>query len=234
MRWMSLLLCGWWLGCAAAADSRPPLSTEVAWEDSAQGAHECDDSGEDVCLTPVCSDTGCALYRCEDLSPGRLVRTRSGATPPVLIAPGSGPQRTWGSAQGLPGDARPVMVFRWHRREKLPSELQRERAYEEWSHKPKERHHLFPQAFQDYFARKGINVHDYVFAIDAEVHARIHRGKNGGPWNAEWRAFIERTLGEAPKHEHLEHAGALIQKFFLVGYTMTYWQRVDLTPVPRD
>lgn len=234
MRLLLILLCGWWLGCTTTAGSQALAPSAVAWEAAAKDSRECADNGEDLCVSPVCSDAGCALYRCEELLPGRIIRTLAGATPPVLIAPGSGAQRTWGSAQGLPGDTLPVMVFRWHRREKLPSELQRQRAFEEWARRPKERHHIFPQALQDYFARKGINVHDYVIAIDAEVHARIHRGKNGGPWNAEWRAFIEHTLGEAQKHEHFEHAGMLIQKFFLVGYTMTYWQRVDLTPVPQD
>ncbi|RYZ40567.1 MAG: TIGR02269 family lipoprotein [Myxococcaceae bacterium] len=233
MRWVLPLLCGWWLGCAASA-SRVPASPISEWKASAEDSHECDASGADRCLSEVCSETGCALYRCEDLSPHRILRTFTGPTPPVFIAPGGGAQRTWGSAQGLPDDAWPVMVFRWHPREKLPSELQRQRSFDEWERRPKERHHIFPQALQGYFTRKGINVHDYVIAIDAEVHARIHRGKNGGPWNAEWRAFIEHTLGEAQKHEHFEHAGALIQKFALAGYTMTYWQRVDLTPIPRN
>ncbi|MCY1033582.1 TIGR02269 family lipoprotein [Corallococcus sp. BB11-1] len=233
MRWVSLLLCGWWLGCAAS-EPRPPVSPVSAWEDSAEDAHGCHGGGGDRVLSWVCSETGCALYRGEEQSVGRITRTFAGTPPPVFIAPGSSAQRTWGSAQRLPGAALPVMVFRWHPREKLPSEVQRQQAFDEWERRPKERHHIFPQALQGYFARKGINVHDYVIAIDAEVHARIHRGKNGGPWNAEWRAFIEHTLGEAEKHEHFEHAGALIQRFALAGYTMTYWQRFDLTPVPRD
>ncbi|RKI75042.1 TIGR02269 family lipoprotein [Corallococcus sp. AB049A] len=213
--WLWLVLL---LGCASA-----PVRTE------------CEASHEDQCLTQVCEDDVCALFRCEDLAPKRIVRTR-GAMPvaPIFVAPGSGPQRTWGSAQGLPGDAVPVMVFRWHRREKLPSELRREKALQEWAKRPKERHHIFPQAFKKHFEDKGIEIHKYVLMIDAEVHARIHRGALGGPWNRDWNTFIELQGVEADIPDHFAHAAWMIRKYELFGLPMTYWQQVDLLPVPFE
>ncbi|RKH95308.1 TIGR02269 family lipoprotein [Corallococcus sp. AB004] len=223
--WLAMLL-----GCASA----PGPSPANEWE-RAEEARECEASDEDQCLTQVCEDDVCALFRCEDLSPKRIVRTR-GAMPvaPIFVAPGSGPQRTWGSAQGLPGDAVPVMVFRWHPREKLPSELRREKAQQEWAKRPKERHHIFPQALKDEFVRKGIDIHQYVIAIDAELHARIHKGERGGPWNADWRIFINRQEDTAPMSVYFEHASWMIQKYGLFGLTMTYWQQVDLAPIPVE
>jgi uncharacterized lipoprotein (TIGR02269 family) len=198
-------------------------------------AQECEEREQDQCLTHVCEDDVCALFRCEDLAPDRVVRTRSAApVAPVFVAPGSGVQRNWGSAQGVPGDAVPVMVFRWHRREKLPSELRREKALEEWAKRPKERHHIFPQAFKEHFDGKLIDIHKYVIAVDAEVHARIHQGERGGPWNADWRAFIQRDPGTIPISAYFEHASWMIQKYGLFGLTMTYWQQVDLSPVPAE
>ncbi|MFP2899445.1 TIGR02269 family lipoprotein [Corallococcus sp. 4LFB] len=218
------------MGCASA----PVHSPAKDWE-QAEASRECEDRDEDQCLTHVCEDDVCALFRCEDLAPNRIVRTR-GAMPvaPIFVAPGSGPQRTWGSAQGLPGDAVPVMVFRWHRREKLPSEVRREKALQEWAKRPKERHHIFPQAFKVDFDDKGIEIHKYVLMIDAELHARIHRGAQGGPWNRDWRVFLDRDDGKVPISKYFEHASWMIQKYELFGLPMTYWQQIELSPVPFE
>ncbi|NPC45625.1 TIGR02269 family lipoprotein [Corallococcus sp. AB032C] len=223
-----------WVVLLAGCASAPVSSPQEAWA-RAEESRECEASDEDPCLTHVCEDDVCSLFRCEDLAPKRIVRTR-GATPvaPIFVAPGSGPQRTWGSAQGLPRDAVPVMVFRWHPREKLPSELRREKARQEWAKRPKERHHIFPQAFKDDFARKDIDIHQYVIAIDAEVHARIHKGERGGPWNADWFEFLSTRGRRADSPTYFEHAGWMIQKYGLFGLTMTYWQKVDLLPLPVE
>jgi uncharacterized lipoprotein (TIGR02269 family) len=229
MRWFLLLSVALSLGCASTQAEHPSAAGET-WEIS--GRQQClDDKGADYVLAPICVPSGeCALFRREDLVPGRIVRTYSSA--PVFIAPGSGAQRTWGSAQGLPGDSLPVLRFRWHRREQLPSEVQRQRAMAEWAARPKERHHIFPQAFAEEFRVKGINVHDYVIAIDADVHARIHRGERGGPWNQEWSQFLRTVDPRAGKAAYFDKASQLIQQFRLFGLTMTYWQGIDLTPVP--
>ncbi|WP_244221935.1 SitA6 family polymorphic toxin lipoprotein [Corallococcus exercitus] len=229
MRHWWLLLSVMFAGCAStpALPAGSSLMVEESWAEDAQ---DCEDAREGPCFAPLCEGGTCGLYRCDDLPPGRIVRTYSGA--PVFIAPGGTAQRHWGSAQGLPGDSLPIPVFRWHRRELLPSELKRQRAMEAWASRPKERHHIFPQALKPYFQSKGINVHDYVIAIDAELHKRIHRDANGAPWNEEWRQFRRTTRGTASKPAHFEHASLLIQKYGLFGLTMTYWQDVELGPFP--
>ncbi|RUO88093.1 DUF2380 domain-containing protein, partial [Corallococcus sp. AB018] len=116
MRGLRWLLVGLLWSCASTS-SAPAFSPEALWAEAETGS-ECADGDEDQCLAPWCVDGTCALFRCEDLEPGRVVRTRSALAPPVFVAPGSGPQRTWGSAQGLPGDAMPVMVFHWYPRGK--------------------------------------------------------------------------------------------------------------------
>ncbi|WP_083892052.1 TIGR02269 family lipoprotein [Corallococcus coralloides] len=221
MRTGFLLLVAWLAGCATA---RAPVPEWSAAEDAPQP--------DDACVLSLqCDGDICGLYECHDAPPGRVVRTFSGA--PVFVAPGGTAQRNWGSAQRLPGDSLPVLVFRWYPRETLPSEVKRRQAMAEWASRPKERHHIFPQAMKAYFQSKGINVHDYVIAIDAEVHKRIHREADRGPWNTEWMSFRQRTLGRATKPMHFEQASLMIQKFDLFGLTMTYWQGVDLAPIPE-
>ncbi|RKH53063.1 SitA6 family polymorphic toxin lipoprotein [Corallococcus llansteffanensis] len=232
MRWLSWLFVALWCGCASTAPVTS-FSPEAFWAE-AETEQACEDSGEDQCLAPLCTDEACALFRCEDLEPDRVVRTRGALAPPVFVAPGSGPQRNWGSAQGLPDDTRPVMVFRWHPREKLPSQVRRERAMEEWAKRPKERHHIFPQAFKEHFDSKRIDIHQYVLAVDVDVHKRIHRGKNGGPWNQEWQTYIEGPGATALRNQHFDQAFLMIQKHGLFGLTMTYWQQVDLMPMPVE
>ncbi|MBN9680833.1 MULTISPECIES: SitA6 family polymorphic toxin lipoprotein [unclassified Corallococcus] len=232
MRGLCWLLVGLLWSCASTS-SAPAFSPEALWAEAGTGS-ECADGDEDQCLAPWCVDGTCALFRCEDLEPGRVVRTRSALVPPVFVAPGSGPQRTWGSAQGLPGDATPVMVFRWYPREKLPSEVKRQKAMEDWAKRPKERHHIFPQAFKNHFVTKGIDIHQYVIAIDADLHKRIHRGANGGPWNQDWQAFIDGQGRTGNQEMHFDYATLMIQKYGLFGLTMTYWQLVDLSPVPVE
>ncbi|NNB86440.1 TIGR02269 family lipoprotein [Corallococcus exiguus] len=230
MRGLRWLLVGLLWSCASTS-SAPAFSPEALWAEAETGS-ECADGDEDQCLAPWCVDGTCALFRCEDLEPGRVVRTRSALAPPVFVAPGSGPQRTWGSAQGLPGDAMPVMVFHWYPREQLPSEVKRQKAMEEWAKRPKERHHIFPQAFKNHFDAKLIDIHQYVIAIDADLHRRIHRGAGGGPWNQDWQIFIDDQGQRGSREQHFDYASLMIQKYGLFGLTMTYWQQVDLAPIP--
>lgn len=226
MRWWALavLLCA----CASsppAMDEGASYSAAVAWVDAA-GERECGDASEDQCLAPACTEAFCALYRCEDLVPGQMVPTR-GSLP---TRPPSNSQRYWGNAQQAPGHAEPVLVFHWYRPEELPSQQQARRILEAWRKRPKERHHIFPQAFKDYFAGRGINIHEWVLVIDAQEHERIHRGPKGGPWNADWSAWILSTDYRATKAEHFEQASRMIQRYNLWGLPTTYWQRFELPP----
>ncbi|WP_227026742.1 TIGR02269 family lipoprotein [Corallococcus soli] len=226
--WPLMMLALWVGGCATTPSSRWASGTELPGKTHVDEGHD-----EDACLALHCARDTCGLYADQDpASPqGRVVHTFSGA--PAPITPRGSAQRHWGSAQELPGNSLPVFVFRWHPREPLPSEVKRRQAMEEWASRPKERHHIFPQAMKAYFQSKGINVHDYVIAIDAEVHRRIHREADSGPWNTEWMAFRERTRGRATKLMHFDQASWMIQRFDIFGLTMTYWQGIDLTPQQR-
>jgi uncharacterized lipoprotein (TIGR02269 family) len=227
MRGLLLLLL---LSCGCTASPPHPATLAEATREGTGDERGCAQSDAAPSLVLLCGDTACAFYRREDVAPGRVVRAFDNGG--AFIAPGGTAQRFWGSPQGLPGDALPVMMFRWYPREVLPSQLKRQQAAQEWAKRPKEKHHIFPQAFTAHFRSKGINVHDYVIAIDAETHARIHRGKNGGPWNEDWRRYIEGTTTSTAKAKYFEQASLMIQRFNLFGLTMKYWQIVDLTPSP--
>lgn len=228
MRLWLLLLVATLPSCATTAAHEDVYDPTAAWDTADVNDDECEDSGDDRCLTPACTPAGCGLYRCEDLAPGRIVRTRGVSA----VRPPANSQRNWGNSQVLPGDALPVMVFQWYRPEELPSQQEFRRRLDEWRKRPHERHHIFPQAFQAYFASRGINVHDWVMVIDAGVHARLHKEKERGPWNTEWKAWRKKTKGIAEKHEHFEQAAYMIARYNLWGLPITYWQTLPPLPPP--
>ncbi|MFP2908614.1 TIGR02269 family lipoprotein [Pyxidicoccus sp. 3LFB2] len=215
MRLSLLLLVAALQACATttAQDAATGAAADV-WDSA--GQNECNGEDEGECLTATCTPAGCGIYRCEDLVPGRIVRTRGVPAMP----PPANSQRNWGNSQPLPGDAHPVMVFQWYRPEELPSQQEFQRRLDEWRTRPHERHHIFPQALQQYFASRGINVHDWVLVIDAQVHARLHKEKDRGPWNTEW------------KHQHFEQASYMIARHNLWGLPLTYWQTLPPLPPP--
>lgn len=173
----------------------------------------------------LCAGEQCGLYRCwqvqEQGDETRVVRARHpvGALPnPQLRA-----QRNWGSAQELPRDARPVFIIPWkHKPPVLPSQQQMlEKAAKERA-KPHEQHHIFPRMFKEWFTQQGIDIDKYVLLLELEKHRSIHRGANGGPWNAAWARFIQENLAGAPKEKIHRYAGQLIYEFELFGPVMPY------------
>ncbi|KFE71341.1 putative lipoprotein [Hyalangium minutum] len=96
--------------------------------------------------------------------------------------------------------------------------------------KPHEKHHIFPQAFREWFGKQGIAVDAYVIPLKVEKHRSIHRGERGGPWNEAWRQFINARLQGAPKEEIYRHAGQLIYEFELFGPVMPYWKQPPSLP----
>lgn len=212
---------------AACASSRGALREECeeavsSWQEA------CEDTRS---LIFLCGQEACAFYRCRDVVPGRIMRTFSGApvAPPPLRAPGPGAMRYWGSAQGLPRDARPVFIIPWYNdkpQHLLPalSEQQRKDA-EALAKRPRARHHIFPQEFKEWFKRKGINVHEWTLVLFSEDHDRIHRGASGGPWNAAWRQY-KKENEDAAKEDIWRYAGELIHRFELYGPTRSYWREL--------
>ncbi|NTX40393.1 TIGR02269 family lipoprotein [Myxococcus sp. CA033] len=197
-------------------------------------AEECAAAADDdsECVALSCASGECGLYRCED-----LVSAPVAFRGPMPAPAASSQQRLRGPAQPLPGRG-PVLVIPWHRAEELPSQARLRKAYAEWASVPKEKHHISPRALENYFTLRGINIHEFALAIDVRRHRQIHDGKDGGPWNADWRAFIEakeRGISKATKWELMEHAGFMIQKYHLVGMPLSYWTKLDeLFAVPTS
>lgn len=54
----------------------------------------------------------------------------------------------------------------------------------------------------------------------------------GGPWNQDWQIFIDDQGQGGSREQHFDYASLMIQKYGLFGLTMTYWQQVDLAPIP--
>jgi uncharacterized lipoprotein (TIGR02269 family) len=220
----------------SACATTPPSGGESAGcEGVAEAAHYEEVCAQENSLVAVCAGEQCGLYRCrevmESLTVGRVVLARFpvGALP----NPQLGPQRHWGSAQEIPEDSQPVFIIPWrHKPPLLPSqqamlaELAKERR------KPHERHHIFPQAFRGWFSRQGINIDEFVIPLEVEKHRSIHRGANGGPWNAAWRRFIEdhQALGNVSKAEIYRYAGQLIYEFQLFGPVVPYWKQSPPLP----
>nr|BDT31085.1 TIGR02269 family lipoprotein [Myxococcus sp. MH1] len=220
--WKWLWVTAAWLliGCATTdAGDRARLG-----DGAGQSASECAAESEDAgCTVVACEGETCGLYRCEDV-----------ATPPLALrgsAPtraARAPQRNWLPSMPMPG-REPVMVFKFHRDEELPSQARVRKAHAEWASGPKEKHHIFPRALEEYFTRRGINIHEFALAIDVAQHKRIHRDGYGGPWNSDWREFIQRVEKDgkrAERWELMEQAGYMIQKYGLVGMPMSYWQKL--------
>jgi len=176
---------------------------------------------EGACVTFLCAAEACALYRCEDVeSWGRVVPARGASfvLPPSAV---HSPQRNWGNVQGLPWDAQPVFVIRWYGRELLPSQKRLLEMARALATKPREKHHIFPQEFKDWFERQGINIHKETMLIDIDTHHRIHKGFSGGPWNGEWRKFRDNHTG-ATQEDMYRYAREMIIRFDLVGPILPY------------
>jgi hypothetical protein len=65
-----------------------------------------------------------------------------------------------------------------------------------------EDHHIFPQAFQEWFEQHGIEIESYTIALTKAVH-RLKPGglhtKSGGNWNAAWKKWIEEHPNATPQ-----------------------------------
>lgn len=193
-------------------------------------------SFEELCeeassLVALCAVEQCGLYRCweakEHLLVGRVVLARGGAV--VLPNPQAGAQRNWGSAQQLPRDTRPVFIIPWdHKPPLLPSQREMLASQAEERKKPYERHHIFPQAFREWFTTQGIDIDEYLIPLTVEKHRSIHRGEKGGPWNAAWDKFIKAHPEGASKEEIHRYAGQLIYEFELFGPVVPLWKQPPL------
>lgn len=222
------------LGISACA-ATPLSGIEAASSEEATEAASFEELCEEASsLEALCTGEQCGLYRCQDvkehLTVGRVVLARGGAV--ALPNPQAGAQRNWGSAQELPWDTRPVFIIPWNYKPPLlPSqqELLAKQAAER--RKPHERHHIFPQAFRRWFTAQGINIDEYLIPLEVEKHRSIHRGANGGPWNAAWEKFIKANAAGAPKEKIYQYAGQLIYEFELFGPVVPLWKQPPPLPL---
>ncbi len=219
---------------AACATTQPSWSESAGDEDEGPAVSFEEACQEKSSLLALCAGKQCGVYRCHEvmqhLAVGQVVRTWGEVEP--LAEVGVGAQRYWGSAQELPWDSQPVLIIPWdHKPELLPGQqkLLEEQAAER--NKPHERHHIFPRALREWFAEKGIDIDEYVIPLEVEKHRSIHRGANGGPWNAAWRQFRDAHQDGATKEEIFRYAGQLIYQFELFGPVMPYWKQPP--PLPQ-
>ncbi|HEX5753135.1 MAG TPA: TIGR02269 family lipoprotein [Archangium sp.] len=233
-RWV-LLLGVLLAGCAA---SGPSSRGEEALEEA------------DTCLALLCDEEVCGFFRCEDVAvdgvassggpeaeegaePGRVVLARTGSTTVGINLPSPvTPMRYRGWPLRYPGEREPVFVIPWKNhplRNLLPSQKQLIAEANERFNRPHEKHHIFPQEFKAWFKEKGIDIHQWTMLIEKDLHARIHRGPSGGPWNAAWRQF-KMMNNKATQEEIWKYAWELCVRFGLYAPLRPYYGSVPLPP----
>ncbi len=204
---------------SACAATSPVVHTWEAVERDNPAA--CEAPSADQCVVLACDEGECGVFGCEDVDPEALARAALsyGAElaryRPPLRSPGT--QRNWRRV-GLRVDAQPRMAFHFsYRHGYLPAFPRLEGRLI--------KHHLFPQAqeFREWLKNNGIDVHAWTMVIPEQVHLRIHRGANGGPWNEAWRQFKDANLyRQVPKEEMLRKAFELAYRFDIVGPIVPY------------
>ncbi len=210
-----------WLWLCAVLWSCASTPASPAARDAAEYPEAYTRLDEGACVTFLCAEEACGLFRCEDVEPGQVVRTRGTfVLPPRAV---QSPQRNWGYPWRPPGHAEPVFVIRWYGRELLPSQKKMLEMARALAAQPREKHHIFPRdvRLRPWFERQGINIHKETMLLDIETHHRIHKGVDGGPWNAAWMQFRMRMPG-ATRDEMYRYARELIIRFDLIGPILPY------------
>ena len=87
-------------------------------------------------------------------------------------------------------------------------------------------HHIFPQKWTSWFAKRGIDSDQYTVALEAKTHLAGLHGKGGfvgpgdavlaGRWNLRWQEFIALNPNASTK-EIYQFAGKLMDEFGLSG-----------------
>ncbi|WP_224240262.1 SitA6 family polymorphic toxin lipoprotein [Hyalangium gracile] len=198
-----------------------------AWEHAARDAPSaCEEPGADQCIVFACDgeDGVCGIFSCEDVDLEAVASASlaygaewalGGAYRPPLRGPV--PFRNWRN-MGVREGARPRMMFHFrYRFGYLP-------AFPRYEGRVV-RHHLFPQApeFREWFARSGIDIHQYTMLIPEHVHRQIHGGVGrGGLWNEAWRAYREANPNRQHPDALLRHALELAFRYELIGPIVPY------------
>ena len=78
-------------------------------------------------------------------------------------------------------------------------------------------HHLFPKRFKEAFETLGVDINKYLVSLPLEIHKRIHRGSQGGPWNEMWYKWLIDNPRASPE-DVFKQAGVMIHEFGLDGF----------------
>jgi uncharacterized lipoprotein (TIGR02269 family) len=234
--------CSWLLWGLLVTACASTNATQRRWEAAETTTEECDDPGADRCTLFICGVEACGLYFCEDVAPSNIVRAQAvvparppaPSTPSRPLGPSTSPQRYWGSMQGLPEDAEPLFIIHWNQ----SSEEYAARLRHQMENQPRRtwvKHHVFPQAFKEWFLSRGVDIHEWTLVLDKQVHENIHRGGMGGPWNAEWAHYIETNRRAHRQAIHL-FATQLIFRFDLAGPVVPYYSKkaIPLFPIVEE
>jgi uncharacterized lipoprotein (TIGR02269 family) len=208
---LSLLLAA----CASTPSLRyedePPAEVFSSFEEACQDVRS---------LVLLCEEEECGFFLCRDTLPEAIVPTRGGGglvTPPA--APGGAPRRWWRRGPWLRRGSEPVLTFR------IRASLDPKPPVPQLPSGRYVRHHIFPRArdLAEWFARQGVDIHQFTMVIPEHVHWRIHSGgPSGGSWNQAWRQFRDANQRATPEQIY-RHAGELIYRFELVGPIVPYY-----------
>ena len=85
-------------------------------------------------------------------------------------------------------------------------------------------HHIFPQKYRDWFAKRGINIDNYTVSLSSATHLAGVHGKGGfvgpgnanlpGRWNQRWDQWIRNNPNASAK-EIFQFGGSLMDEFGL-------------------
>lgn len=177
------------------------------------------------CVVLLCTEEGCALWRCRDTQevPAHAVVPARG--PLVLRPPSfSSPSRWWGHPLAVPNLSEPVFEIPWNN---WKARDQRPKKFTDFClapQEPMEKHHIFPQQQElaEWFYSKGINIHDFTLPLPKSFHAWLHSGApRGGQWNEAWRQFKNKNP-DAEQPEIWKFAGELMTRFGVHGEFVRY------------
>jgi hypothetical protein len=83
-----------------------------------------------------------------------------------------------------------------------------------------QRHHVFPQQFRDFFAKRGVDIDEFTVPLTQGQHLQgVHGTGNAlapGRWNQVWDDFI-RANPNATAKEIYQQAGTMMDDFGLSG-----------------
>ena len=90
-----------------------------------------------------------------------------------------------------------------------------------------QKHHIFPQAFRDFFSGRGISIDDFTVPLSRGRHLRSVHGRGDvitpGRYNARWSEFIEANPNASTK-EIYQFAGRLMDEYGLSNLPIgPYW-----------